>query len=90
MAPEDFKPKKRSGQSTVVYGNKMYIFGGIFELTNELNDLVVFNFETKKFSSNSETHLENENEKKDYSPENSPGLKTGGSPMKRGKTMGST
>lgn len=33
----------------------MYIFGGILELTHELNDLVTFDFETKKFSSNSET-----------------------------------
>jgi hypothetical protein len=49
---DDFKPVARSGHSTVVYGNKMYIFGGILELTKELNDLVVFNFDTKKFSSN--------------------------------------
>ena len=42
----DFKPVPRSGHSTVVYGNKMYIFGGILELTKELNDLCVFNFET--------------------------------------------
>jgi hypothetical protein len=33
----------------------MYIFGGIFELTHELNDLVCFDFRTLKFSSNSET-----------------------------------
>lgn len=28
----------------------MYIFGGIFELTHELNDLCVFDFDTRKFS----------------------------------------
>jgi N-acetylneuraminic acid mutarotase len=42
-----YKPTPRSGHSTVVYGDKMYIFGGILELTKELNDLVVFDFETK-------------------------------------------
>lgn len=28
----------------------MYIFGGIFELTHELNDLFAFDFVEKKFS----------------------------------------
>jgi hypothetical protein len=50
MTQEDFVPKPRSGHSTVVHGNKMYIFGGILELTHELNDLIVFDFETRKFS----------------------------------------
>jgi hypothetical protein len=27
----------------------MYIFGGIFELTKELNDMVIFDLVTKKF-----------------------------------------
>lgn len=39
----------------MVHGNKMWIFGGIYELTHELNDLVAFDFTTHKFSSNSET-----------------------------------
>jgi len=47
----DYKPTPRSGHSTIVYGDKMYIFGGILELTKELNDLVVFNFQTRQFSS---------------------------------------
>lgn len=44
--PDDFKPTPRSGHTTVVHGQKMYIFGGILELTHELNDLVVYDFET--------------------------------------------
>jgi N-acetylneuraminic acid mutarotase len=55
---DDYKPTKRSGHTTVVFGQKMYIFGGILELTHELNDLVVFDIDTKKFSSNSETAIE--------------------------------
>lgn len=34
----------RSGHTAVVWGQKMYIFGGILELTKELNDMVVFDF----------------------------------------------
>ena len=48
------------------------------------------NFSKIVKGNNNYISIENDNEKKDYSPENSPGLKTGGSPMKRGKTMGST
>ena len=38
----------------MVWNDKMYIFGGIFELTKELNDLVCFDFKTMKFSGNDE------------------------------------
>ena len=44
-----FKPISRSGHTAVVWGQKMYIFGGILELTKELNDMVVFDFATNKF-----------------------------------------
>jgi len=30
----------RSGHTAVSYNNKMYIFGGILEVTKELNDLL--------------------------------------------------
>lgn len=46
LAENDFKPTPRSGHSSVVHGSKMYIFGGILELTKELNDLVIFDFAT--------------------------------------------
>ena len=88
--PEDERPIARSGHTTVVFGKKMYIFGGILELTHELNDLVVFDTETCKFSSNSETVNEPE-EERNFAEEKSPTLKnTSNSPMKRGKTLGST
>ena len=32
-----------------VHGDKMFIFGGIFELTKELNDLISYDFLTGKF-----------------------------------------
>jgi len=46
---ESFCPVARSGHSAVMFGSKMYIFGGIFELTHELNDLCCFDFETNQF-----------------------------------------
>lgn len=39
----------RSGHTAVVNGSKMYVFGGIFELTKELNDMCVFDFNTMAF-----------------------------------------
>lgn len=46
IAPDasGFKPIARSGHTAVVWGQKMYIFGGILELTKELNDMVIFDF----------------------------------------------
>lgn len=36
----------RSGHVAVAFGNKMYVFGGILEVTKELNDLLVYDFKT--------------------------------------------
>jgi len=49
VSEEDFCPSLRSGHTAVVHGQKMFIFGGIFELTHELNDLCCYDFDTKKF-----------------------------------------
>lgn len=87
LGAEDFRPCPRSGHSTVVHGEKMYIFGGLLELTKELNDLVVYDFETKKFSSNGsgeEDHEERDNF--DNSPNHLGSKET--SPLKKTKTIG--
>ena len=42
-------PLERSGATAVTYGNRMYIFGGILELTKELNDMIVFDFTQGSF-----------------------------------------
>lgn len=51
IAPAEggFQPIARSGHTAVVWGQKMYIFGGILELTKELNDMVVFDFASGLF-----------------------------------------
>lgn len=67
----------------------MYIFGGIIELTHELNDLVTFDFETQKFSSNYETEeIESADKVYKENDDKSPTVKSGtiGSPLKRNKT----
>lgn len=33
----------------MVHNDKMYIFGGIYELTKELNDCVVFDLRSERF-----------------------------------------
>ena len=45
----DYVPIPRSGHTAVVSGDRMYIFAGIYELTKELNDTVVFDFSQMKF-----------------------------------------
>lgn len=43
-------PVARSGHSANIYNGQMYVFGGILELTKELNEMLIFDFKTGKFS----------------------------------------
>lgn len=83
----------RSGHAAVSFGSKMFIFGGIFEVTKELNDLIVYDFKTQKMSvldhngsssDNVNSHLQQLNE-----TDSKMHHETGGSTMKRGKTTNS-
>ena len=40
---DDERPEVRSGHTAVVWDGVMVIFGGIFEVTKELNDVCAFN-----------------------------------------------
>jgi hypothetical protein len=42
-------PCPRSGHSSDVHNGKMYVFGGILELTKELNECICYDFATCKF-----------------------------------------
>jgi hypothetical protein len=44
-----YEPHPRSGHSANVHNGKMYVFGGILELTKELDDLFCFDFTSRKF-----------------------------------------
>ena len=48
-AEGEYQPSVRSGHTSVVYQDKMFIFGGILEITKELNDMIVFDFVHNKF-----------------------------------------
>lgn len=45
-----FEGLPRSGHAAVSFASKMYVFGGIFEVTKEMNDLVLFDTKTNKFT----------------------------------------
>ena len=44
IAHDSFTPSGRSGHSSNIYNEKLYIFGGILELTKEINEMLLFNF----------------------------------------------
>jgi hypothetical protein len=49
--PGTFVPIERSGHSCDVFENFMLVFGGIFEITKELNDFSIFDFRTNRWVS---------------------------------------
>ena len=51
-------PLKRSGHSAIIYKNFMIIFGGIYELTQELNDMHAYDFNNNQWIT---LHIETEN-----------------------------
>ena len=46
----------RSGHSANLHNGKMYIFGGIFEVTKELSELLVYDFDKCCFTCCSGEH----------------------------------
>ena len=51
IIPEsDDQPTRRSGASCDVYGDKMVLFGGIYEITKELNDMWTYDFGLNKWT----------------------------------------
>lgn len=46
LSPNSYQPMARSGHTANLHNGKMYIFGGIFEITKELSELLVYDFDT--------------------------------------------
>ena len=44
-----YQPHARSGHSANIHNGKMYVFGGILELTKELNEMFTYDFATGEF-----------------------------------------
>ena len=49
ISDDDVKPLRRSGHSACLYKDMMLIFGGIFEVTKELDDMLLFDFRNKRW-----------------------------------------
>lgn len=49
LGPTSEIPGARSGHTATIFNDQMYIFGGILELTKELNEMLCYNFESKSF-----------------------------------------
>lgn len=49
LPPSSYQPTCRSGHSASIYNGKMVIFGGILELTKELNEMLLYDFSTGCF-----------------------------------------
>ena len=49
VGKDSAQPVARSGHTANIHKGKMYIFGGILELTKELNEMLVYDFAKGKF-----------------------------------------
>ena len=49
LAQEFNIPSRRSGHTTDVFDNYLVLFGGIEDVTKELNDLWIFSFKTSEW-----------------------------------------
>jgi hypothetical protein len=55
-------PLPRSGHTASLHNGKMIIFGGILELTKELNEMLLYDFGTRSFTAIGESHNEDLNQ----------------------------
>jgi len=73
-------PLARSGHSCAMYGEYMLLFGGIYEITKELNDLHMFDLANRRWimifeESNSPKRMPSDMALEEKSPARSPGQK---------------
>lgn len=58
LPADSFQPSARSGHSANLFNGKMVVFGGILELTKELNEMLTYDFKTGCFTLHGESHNE--------------------------------
>ena len=73
----DERPMPRSGHSMALHKHYLVIFGGIFEITKEMDDCWVFNMKSKQFTQLFE----------DMAGRGSPMVSPGNSPIRRSMFM---
>lgn len=49
ITDEELKPSPRSGHSACLYKDMMIVFGGIHEVTKELDDMFLFDFRNRRW-----------------------------------------
>ena len=50
LGAASYQPIGRSGHSANIYNGRMYIFGGIYELAKEINEMMMFDFKDNTFA----------------------------------------
>lgn len=50
LGASSYQPIGRSGHSASIHNNYMYIFGGIYELAKEINEMMRFDFKDNTFT----------------------------------------
>lgn len=50
LGASSYQPIGRSGHSASIHNNYMYIFGGIYELAKEINEMMRFDFKDNTFA----------------------------------------
>jgi len=50
LGASSYQPIGRSGHSADIFNGKMYIFGGIYELAKEINEMMMFDFNDNTFA----------------------------------------
>ena len=58
LGEASYQPSCRSGHSANIFNDRMVIFGGILELTKELNEMLMYDFKTQCFVVHGESHNE--------------------------------
>lgn len=83
------KPVPRAGHTAIVCGTKLYVFGGIFELTKELNDLCIFDLVAQQWCQAAEDPFGdgNKEEGSEAAAETQQQQMENSSPLKRQQTL---
>jgi len=50
LGASSYEPIGRSGHSANIYNGRMFIFGGIYELAKEINEMMMFDFKDNTFA----------------------------------------
>lgn len=82
IAVDDELPETRSGHTAVMYDSIMVVFGGIYEVTKELNDVCAYSIHQKRWVSLCEAMGSPVKKNKTFMKDSSPHPRDTGTPVK--------